>query len=41
MRKNCPNCGELIGIGDKFCQNCGMNLAKFKEKVPAIPQQKN
>ena len=40
MRKNCPNCGEPIGIDDKFCQSCGMNLARFKEKVPAIPQQK-
>ena len=40
MRKNCPNCGEPINVDYKFCQNCGMNLERFKDEMQATPRQK-
>ena len=40
MRKNCPNCGEPINVDYKFCQNCGMNLERFKDEMQAAPRQK-
>lgn len=34
----CPECGETIGIGERFCQNCGMELPKETEgkEVPVV-----
>jgi hypothetical protein len=27
----CTECGLKLGIGDKFCGNCGQNIVKFRE----------
>ena len=30
--KHCPECGEAVGMDERFCPNCGMELPKAEEE---------
>lgn len=31
--ERCPNCGELILLGDMECPNCGQNVASLEQQI--------
>ena len=33
--KYCPNCGNQLTPGSKFCEHCGQSLAAVREKKTA------
>ena len=38
MPKFCPECGETIKAGTRFCKQCGHKLSAEGEKMPTMPK---
>lgn len=38
--KFCPNCGNKLQPGDRFCEKCGFQVAESQEETPTTATSK-